>query len=120
MRYKIVIANEKGGVAKTTSAVSLAGALVELEKRVLVIDLDPQANLTLALGHKPKQGRLSTANILLNSENVSKTIIKTKNITILKNNNFMCFLYSLLLMMQKTKLKKLRDLFEKAAFSYNK
>ena len=51
--YTITIANEKGGVAKTTSAVSLAGAFVELGLRVLAIDLDPQSNFTLALGHKP-------------------------------------------------------------------
>lgn len=88
MRYKIVIANEKGGVAKTTSAVSLAGALVEQDKKVLAVDLDPQANLTLALGHKPKQGQLSAANILLNSENVSKTIIKTntENLDLIPSN----------------------------------
>ena len=89
MRYKIVIANEKGGVAKTTSVVSLAGALVELDKRVLVIDLDPQANLTLALGHKPQPGQLSTANILLNSENVAKTIINTntENLDLIPSNS---------------------------------
>jgi len=79
MSFKIAIANEKGGVAKTTSAVSLAGALAELGKKVLVVDLDPQANLTLALGHKPKQGQLSITNILLNSENITK-VIKTTSI----------------------------------------
>jgi chromosome partitioning protein len=89
MRYKIVIANEKGGVAKTTSVVSLAGALVELDKRVLVIDLDPQANLTLALGQKPQPGQLSTANILLNSENIAKTIINTNtdNLDLIPSNS---------------------------------
>ncbi len=88
MRFKITIANEKGGVAKTTSVVSLAGAFVELNKRVLVIDLDPQANLTLALGHKPKQGQLSTANILLNSESVSKVITNTsiENLDLIPSN----------------------------------
>lgn len=88
MRYKIAIANEKGGVAKTTSVVSLAGALVEMEKRVLVVDLDPQANLTLALGQKPKQGQLSSANILLNSENVSIVITDTsiENLDLIPSN----------------------------------
>ena len=41
MSYRIAIANEKGGVAKTTSTVSLAGALVEKGKHVLAVDLDP-------------------------------------------------------------------------------
>ncbi|HKJ27194.1 MAG TPA: AAA family ATPase, partial [Anaerolineales bacterium] len=76
--FTIAIANEKGGVAKTTTAVSLAGALVEMNKKVLAIDLDPQANLTLALGHRPIPEQPSVANVLLNSENISKTIVPTE------------------------------------------
>jgi chromosome partitioning protein len=48
--YTIAISNEKGGVAKTTSVVSLAACLTDLGSRVLAIDLDPQANMTLAFG----------------------------------------------------------------------
>jgi chromosome partitioning protein len=77
MNYSIAVANEKGGVAKTTTAVSLAGALVEKNQRVLAIDLDPQANLTLSLGHKPSTEETSIANILLNSENINKAIVTT-------------------------------------------
>jgi len=78
MSYIIAIANEKGGVAKTTTVLSLGAALAEAEKKVLLIDLDPQANLTLALGHNPEElqwtiidvlmGGQEIANILLNSE----------------------------------------------------
>ena len=50
MTYTIAISNEKGGVAKTTSTLSLGAALAELGNKVLVMDMDPQANLTLALG----------------------------------------------------------------------
>lgn len=49
----IVLANQKGGVAKTTSTINLAQSLVRLSKRVLIIDADPQANATLYLGHNP-------------------------------------------------------------------
>lgn len=89
MSYKIAIANEKGGVAKTTSVVSLAGAFAEFGKKVLVVDLDPQANLTLALGHRPKQGQLSIANILLNSEKPPKVIIETniENLDLIPSNS---------------------------------
>ena len=49
-RYVIAIASQKGGVAKTTTALSLGGAFVQNQLKTLLIDLDPQANLTLALG----------------------------------------------------------------------
>lgn len=67
MTLIIAIANEKGGVAKTTTVVSLAGALIELEQEVLVIDLDAQANLTMALGVNPANIRRSITDLLLNS-----------------------------------------------------
>ena len=49
----IVIANLKGGCGKTTTVVNLAAALAEMGKRVLIVDLDPQAHATLGLGHDP-------------------------------------------------------------------
>jgi chromosome partitioning protein len=65
--YVIAVANEKGGVAKTTTVISLGGALVELGKEVLLIDLDTQANLTLGLGFAPANVRKSIGDVLLNS-----------------------------------------------------
>ena len=67
MTYIIAVANEKGGVGKTTTVLSLGAALVETGKEVLLIDLDPQANLTLALDIEPEKTRQSTARILLES-----------------------------------------------------
>jgi chromosome partitioning protein len=67
MTYIIAIANEKGGVAKTTTTLSLGGALVENGHDVLLVDLDPQGNLTLACGIKPSQVRRSMADVLLNT-----------------------------------------------------
>ena len=73
----ISVANQKGGVAKTTTTVSLAGALVQREFGVLVVDLDAQANLTLALGVDPNKMRSSIANVLLNSASLQSVSRET-------------------------------------------
>jgi chromosome partitioning protein len=63
----IAVANEKGGVAKTTTVISLGGALAQIGQEVLLIDLDAQANLSLGLGVDPSRVRRSIADVLLNS-----------------------------------------------------
>ncbi len=65
MTYRIGVANEKGGVAKTTTAVSLGAVLVDLGYKVLLVDLDPQSNLSLALGMEPNKVQYSSSNILI-------------------------------------------------------
>ncbi len=68
MSIVIAVSNQKGGVAKTTTCVSLAAALVEKNHETLVIDLDPQANLSLALGINPTGLRRTVADILMGNE----------------------------------------------------
>jgi chromosome partitioning protein len=60
----IAVANQKGGVAKTTTVASLGTALAELGQRVLVVDLDPQACLTFSLGIDPEDLELSIHHVL--------------------------------------------------------
>lgn len=68
--FVIALASQKGGVAKTTSAVSLAGALTKFDQQVLVVDLDSQANLTLALGRNPQKIRNAISDVLFNSGSI--------------------------------------------------
>ena len=65
MTYIIAVSNEKGGVAKTTTTMSLGAALAENGQKVLMIDLDPQANLTLASGLETGGITISSSNILI-------------------------------------------------------
>jgi chromosome partitioning protein len=65
MSRVIAVANQKGGVAKTTSVASLGVALAELGRRVLLVDLDPQACLTFSLGLDPESLEISVHDVLL-------------------------------------------------------
>ncbi len=93
MAVIISIANEKGGVAKTTTALSMGAALVESGLRVLLIDLDAQANLTLALGIEPGKVSRSAGNMLLESTQPSLIRRETgiPGLDILPANNEMVY-----------------------------
>ena len=75
----IAIANQKGGVGKTTTAVNLSAALGILEKKILLIDADPQANATSGLGVEINAIKYGTYQLLEHTVKISDTIIKTKS-----------------------------------------
>ncbi len=77
MSYIIAIANEKGGVAKTTTAISLGAAMVESGLNVLLLDLDAQANLSMALAVDAAQNGKSTAGVLLENLPPRQAICQT-------------------------------------------
>ena len=74
----IALANQKGGVAKTTTTVNLAAALQELGERVLVVDLDPQGNLTMSQGLNPDTIERSMFDVLVRSLPIEEIIEKVE------------------------------------------
>ena len=89
MTHIIAIANAKGGVAKTTTTLSLGASLAEMGRRVLLLDLDPHANLTLSLGFKPASFERTVAGLLLGNEDLNGAVIPTnvRNVELVPSNH---------------------------------
>ncbi len=75
----LAIANQKGGVAKTTTVASIGAALAELGQRVLLVDLDPQACLTFSLGIDPEDLELSIHHVLTKGLAPTEAIVTTED-----------------------------------------
>lgn len=73
----IALANQKGGVGKTTTAVNLSAALAEKGKKVLLIDSDAQGNATSGLGIKVKKDQPTLYDVIMEEASLSETIVKT-------------------------------------------
>ncbi|MDO1604953.1 AAA family ATPase [Lactobacillus sp. YT155] len=78
MAKTISIANQKGGVGKTTTTINLGASLTELGKRVLIVDIDPQGNATSGLGIKKADVEKDVYDVLVNEYPLKDTIIHTQ------------------------------------------
>ncbi|GAB7021622.1 ParA family protein [Salidesulfovibrio brasiliensis] len=77
MARRIVVANQKGGVGKTTTAVNLGASLAVMEKRVLIVDCDPQGNASSGLGFYPGDRRDNIYSVLFDNKNSRKAVYET-------------------------------------------
>jgi chromosome partitioning protein len=83
----LAVANQKGGVAKTTTVASLGAAMTEKGRRVLLVDLDPQGCLTFSLGHDPDKLPMSVHEVLLSEvEPDAALVTTTEGMTLLPAN----------------------------------
>lgn len=74
----LVIANQKGGVGKTTTAINLGTALAAVERRTLIIDMDPQGNASTGLGIARDDRRVTTYEIMAENQPISRAIVHTR------------------------------------------
>lgn len=74
----ISVSNRKGGVGKTTTTINIATALSAIDKKVLVIDFDPQGNATTSLGVQKRRNRPSSYDVLVGSAGVNEAVVPTE------------------------------------------
>ena len=80
MAHIFCIANQKGGVGKTTTAVNLCAGLAKVGQRVLLVDLDPQGNATMGVGLDKRQLARSVYDVLLGSASVTEARVRTAHL----------------------------------------
>jgi len=121
MKRVIAIANQKGGVGKTTTAVNLAASLAATKRRVLLLDLDPQGNATMGSGVDKSQVERSSVDVLLGEVELTAALISIDpgGYELLPSNQDLTVAEVSLLQMPEGRESKLRDALAPVRESYD-
>jgi len=115
----IAVANQKGGVAKTTTVASLGAALVEQGQRVLLVDLDPQGSLTFSLGIDPEELDVTVGEVLLGTSPPVDSILVTEDGMHLMPSNITLTQVEETLVTRTGREQRLRVALDKVAADYD-
>ena len=115
----IAVANQKGGVAKTTTVASLGAAWSQLDQRVLIVDLDPQACLTFSVGYDPESISCSVYQLLVGRVAAEDAVLRTEEGPDLLPATIELATAEQLLVKRKSRERLLKDSLEPLLNSYD-